>query len=114
MSRVLEQLFPTLTSPTLRLPAIGEWLLNEVWLAETYPHPDPAAFLRSDEEKVNDLEVVLCASAWRLYDEFQAPPDDNRNLLNFLTDQRPCATVVFDGLSLREVPAILHLGSAHK
>jgi len=109
MARVLEQLFPTLTSPTSRLPAIGEWLLNEVWQAKTYPHPDPAAFLHSGEEKVNDLEVVLCASAWRLYDEFQAPPDDNRNLLNFLTDQRPCATVVFDGLSLREVPAILHL-----
>jgi len=109
MIRILEQLFPTLTSPTLRLPAIGEWLLNEVWQANNYPHPDPAAFLRSGEEKVNDLEVVLCASAWRLYDEFQAPPDDNRNLLNFLTDQRPCAAVVFDGLSLREVPAILHL-----
>src|SRR5271157_4802769 len=109
MPRVLEQLFPTLTSPTSRLPAIGEWLLNDVWQAKNYPHPDPAAFLRSGEEKVNDLEVVLCASAWRLYDEFQAPPDDNRNLLNFLTDQRPCATVVFDGLSLREVPAILHL-----
>jgi len=109
MPRVLEQLFPTLTSPTSRLPTIGEWLLNEVWQAENYPHPEPATFLRSGEEKVNELESALCAAAWRLYDEFQAPPDDNRNLLNFLTGQRPCAAVVFDGLSLREVPAILHL-----
>jgi len=109
MPRIFEQLFPTLTSPTARLPAIGEWLLTEVWQTKKYPHPDPVAFLRSGEEKVNELESVLCAAAWRLYDEFQSPPDDSRNLLAFLAGQRPCAAVVFDGLSLREIPAVLHL-----
>jgi hypothetical protein len=109
MSKVLERLFATLVSPASRLPAIGEWLLNEVWQAREYPHPDPAAFLRSGEEKVNELEGVLCAAAWRVYDEFQALPEDSRNLLCFLTEQRPSAAVVFDGLSLREISAVLHL-----
>jgi hypothetical protein len=109
MPRVLERLFSTLTSPSPRVPAIGEWLLNEVWQTREYPHDDPISFLRSGEERVNELESVLCAGAWRLYDEFQALPEDNRNLLCFLTKQTPCAAVVFDGLSLREIPAILHL-----
>jgi hypothetical protein len=84
-------------------------LLSEVWQPPKYPHPDPVAFLRSGEEKVNELESVLCAAAWRFYDEFQTPPEDNRDLLVFLTEQHPSAAVIFDGLSLREIPAILHL-----
>jgi hypothetical protein len=43
MPRVLEQLFPTFTSPSPRLPAIGDWLLNEVWQTKEYPHRDPVA-----------------------------------------------------------------------
>jgi len=109
MARVLDQLFETLTSPTPRLPALAKWLTDEVWHTDDYPHADAAAFLRSGEEKVNELESILCSAAWRLYDEFQAPPEDDRNLLSFLTQQRPCAAIVFDGLSLREVPAIQHL-----
>ena len=109
MPRVLEQLFDTLISPSPRLPAIGEWLTQEVWQVEKYPHEDPGIYLRSGEEKVNELEGVLCAAAPRVYDEFQASPESNRNLLQYLTAQKPCAAVVFDGLSLREVPAILHL-----
>lgn len=109
MPRILEYLFDTLISPNPRLSAIGEWLMKEVWQVEGYPHEDPGIFLRSGEEKVNELEGVLCAAAPRVYDEFQAPPESNRDLLQYLTNQNPCAGVVFDGLSLREVPAILHL-----
>jgi hypothetical protein len=38
---------------------------------------------------------------------FDLPPD--RNLLTFLQGQQPCAAVVFDGLSLRELPLALRL-----
>ncbi len=109
MPKVLDQLFETLTSPAPRLPAVAKWLIDEVWHTNDYPHPDAASFLRSGEEKVNELESILCSGAWRLYDEFQTPPEDDRSLVNFLTQHRPCAAIVFDGLSLREMPAILHL-----
>jgi len=116
MPRIVEQLFETLTTPEPRLPAIADWLMNDVWQANIYPHEDPNEFLKVGEAKVNELESVISASAWRLYDEFQSPPRPERNLLTFLMQEKPCGAVIFDGLSLRELPAILHLAkqSGHK
>src|SRR5208283_1439588 len=108
MSRIVEDLFETLTTPQPRLPAIGNWLMNDVWRADDYPHKDEIEYLKAGETKVNELEAVISAAAWRFYDEFQSPPPPERSLRHFLTERRPCGAVIFDGLSLRELPAILH------
>lgn len=104
------QLLEMLTEPGPRLPGIGERLLR-LWASETYPHSDPAEFLQSREAEVNRIEGLISSAAWRFYDEFQGGPPANRNLLRFLVERRPCAAVVFDGLSLRELPAIVYLAA---
>ena len=111
MHRIVEQVFDILTAPGPRLPAIAAWLAERVWHSNDYPHKDPVEYLKVGEEQVNELETILSSAAWRVYDEFQSPPPPERNLLSFLTEQRPCAAVIFDGLSLREIPAILHLAN---
>jgi hypothetical protein len=55
------------------------------------------------------MEEVLAVAAPRIYDELLADPPDNRHLGAFLKREQPCAAVVFDGLSLREIPAVLRL-----
>ena len=51
---------------------------------------------------------MIAAAAPGLYDEmFHLPP--NRNLLTFLREEQPCAAVVFDGMSLRELPLVQQL-----
>jgi hypothetical protein len=109
MPRIVEELFESLTATEPRLPAIARWLMEQVWHADRYPHEDASEFLKTGEAKANELEATISAAAWRLYDEFQPTPPPERRLSNFLTEQRPCGAVIFDGLSLREVPAILHL-----
>lgn len=108
MSSSILQLTDTLTTPGERLPALGNWLL-ELWSSGKYPHDDPVEFLQAREREVNHLEEIICASAWRLYDEFQSAAESQGRIRAFLNERRPCAVVVFDGLSLREIPAILHL-----
>jgi hypothetical protein len=102
------QLIDNLTTPGERLPVLGNWLL-ELWSGGKYPHDDPIEFLQTREQEVNFTEEIICASAWRLYDEFQSAAGSQGRVRAFLNEQRPCAVVVFDGLSLREIPAILHL-----
>lgn len=108
MSKIVEEVFELLTTPEPRLPGIAGWLMNQVWHADQYPHQDASEYLKTGEAKVNELEAAISAAAWRFYDEFQSSPPPERNLLTFLTERRPCGAVIFDGLSLREVPAILH------
>lgn len=61
------------------------------------------------ESQVNTLEEIIAASAPRVYDKLTADPSPERDLRAFLMNRRPCAAVVFDGLSLREIPAALNL-----
>lgn len=102
------ELLDLLSQPGPRLEVIGNWLLD-LWCAEKYPHEDAVAFLREREEAVNRVETLVAGAASRLYEEFQAGVPLQRDLLQFLLQNRPCAAVVFDGLSLREIPAILSL-----
>jgi len=101
-------LFDVLSQPGPRMQAIGEWLLG-LWRADSYPHQDAISYLREREVAVNEVETLIAGAAPRVYQEFQGNVPPDRDLLRFLTDCRPCAAVVFDGLSLREIPAVLNL-----
>ncbi|MBW1708135.1 MAG: hypothetical protein JRJ86_23770 [Deltaproteobacteria bacterium] len=87
---ILEQtLFKRLTQPGSRLTWIIDWLLEEVWNSERYKSLTPVEFLRMGEEQVNRFELLVA-------------------LLDVLSEPNT-AVVVFDGLSIREVPMILTL-----
>jgi len=106
---ILDQaLFQKLTDPGPRLAWITEWLLKEIWSLTQYENLGPVEFLRTGEEKVNQFELLVAAAADRFYDELLSPPDHSKNLLAALSDPFT-AVVVFDGLSIREIPMILTL-----
>lgn len=103
-----QALFNKLTKPGSRLTWIIEWLLEEVWSSERYQTLSHVEFLRSGEEKINRFEMLAASTADRIYGELLSGPDPSRNLLGALSDP-DTAVVVFDGLSIREVPMILTL-----
>jgi hypothetical protein len=101
-----QALFNKLTEPGPRLAWIIEWLLEEVWSSERYQLLSPLEFLRAGEEKINRFEMLAASAADRIYGELLSIPDSSRNLLGALSDT-DTAVVVFDGLSIREVPMLL-------
>ncbi len=103
-----QSLFNKLTRPGSRLTWIIEWLLEEVWSSERYQSLSPVEFLRAGEEKINRFEMLAASTADRIYGELLFVPDPSRNLFSALADP-DTAVVVFDGLSIREVPMILSL-----
>ena len=97
-----------LVAPGPRLPWIKQWLLAEVWSRENYEKMKPVEFLHRGESAVNDFEQLLAAAADRTYGELLAGPDPTKNMLETLS--RPDhAVVIFDGLSLREIPMVIGL-----
>jgi len=98
-----------LTDPGPRLPWLADWLLEEVWSERNYREKPAGQYLQSGEQLVKELEEVLCAAASRVYDGFLEPVPADRHLKNYLTSGQRCAAVVFDGLSLREVPLLKRL-----
>lgn len=109
MPSFTREMFDRLVTPGPRLPWLREWLLGQVWTRERYEDLNPVQFLEKGEREVNELEEVLVVAASRVYDELLADPPPSRDVRRFLQDEHPCAVIVFDGLSLREVPAILRL-----
>lgn len=109
MANVPIDVFAQLTAQGPRLPWLQKWLLDEVWSRARYAATNPIEYLERGESQVNELEEIIAVSAPRVYDELTVDPSPERDLRAFLIDQRPCAAVVFDGLSLREIPAALNL-----
>ena len=109
MAALTPTIFEKLIQPGPRLPWLADWLLGEVWSQHNYRQMPTGQYLQSGEQLVNELEEVVCAAACRLYDAFLEPVADDRHLKCYLTTGQPCAAVVFDGLSLREVPLIKRL-----
>lgn len=109
MPSLSRQTLDRLTAPGSRLPWLKDWLLGEVWTRNRYATLEPSVYLEQGERGVNQLEEVVAAAAPRIYDELIGDPSPDRDLRVFLEERRPCAAVVLDGLSLREVPEILRL-----
>jgi hypothetical protein len=97
-----------LTQAGPRLPWIAEWLLSEVWSRKKALKAKPLEFMKTGEQEVNSFEALICAAAPRVYDELLVKNPPHGGILRTLSD-RDTAVIVFDGLSLREVPTILSL-----
>ncbi len=101
-------LIQKLTAPGSRLPWIKKWLIDEIWSSEYYESLTHSQYLLRGEEAVNKFEMLISSSADRIYREFLDSPDSTKNLQNLLSDNN-LAVVVFDGMSLREIPIIMRL-----
>jgi hypothetical protein len=101
------ELLDTLIKPGARLPWIKKWLIEEVWTLPLYESFSHIEYLKDGEEKVNRFEELICSAADRTYRELMSPPLSEKSLLNVLKENT--AVIVFDGLSLREIPIILRL-----
>jgi len=97
-----------LIAPGPRLPWIKRWLLDDVWSRENYEKVKPVEFLHRGESAVNTFEQLLAAAADRTYGELLAGPGPTISVLAALSAP-DTAVVVFDGLSLREVPMVINL-----
>ncbi len=121
-----------------RLPAIKSWLLDVVWTGDRYGQTEPEQYLRSGEEAVCRLEEVVATGAQQVWDELYADslrPPTVKSWLGFdaplpppsSTIQNPPsinpfihsssnpparAAIIFDGLSLREIPLLLQMAEA--
>jgi hypothetical protein len=101
-------LLEKLTSPGPRLQWISGWLINEIWSGTLFNTLGPTEYLRKGEEVVNNFEVLISSSAPRVYDELLSQNNPDRGILTALAD-KDTAVVVFDGLSLREIPMMIRL-----
>lgn len=107
MLNLTNELLDTLIKPGSRLPWIKKWLIEEVWTLPLYESFSHIEYLKDGEEKVNRFEELICSAADRTYRELMSPPLPEKSLLNVLKENT--AVIVFDGLSLREIPIILRL-----
>lgn len=114
MGSLSSEIFERLTAPGSRLEWLRDWLLRQVWANDRYTSLSPLQYLEQGECAVNELEEVIAAAAPRLYDELLRAAPRERNVRSFLEEQQPCAVVIFDGLSLREIPVLLRLAAASR
>lgn len=108
MEKLSRDIIEKMANPGPRLPCIKEWLLNEIWSTDSYAGNNPLKFLNDGEESINIFEQLISTAAGRIYNEFFSNPEPSKRLMTVLSDP-DTAVVVFDGLSLREVPMILNL-----
>jgi hypothetical protein len=98
-----------------RLPAIKKWLTDVVWTRSRYNTTDPESYLRQGEEAVTHLEEMMATGALAVWDELEADSRESPTLKAWLGLDAPLplksphAAVVFDGLSLRELPLLLKM-----
>lgn len=101
-------LLEKLSQPGPRIPWIKKWLIEDIWSVTNYQNLVPTEYLRQGEEKINQFETLLASAAWRVYEELLSTHGSDKNLLSLLSDSQT-AVVIFDGLSLRELPILQKL-----
>ncbi|GFP37684.1 hypothetical protein HKBW3S44_01361 [Candidatus Hakubella thermalkaliphila] len=109
MSNLIIETFENLIAQGPRVKWLEKWLLGKVWTAERYRDLSPADYLNDGESKVNQLEEIVARAAYRVYDEFLGELPQERDILHLIEGEDPFAIVIFDGLSLREIPVLFNL-----
>ncbi|MFA5262784.1 MAG: hypothetical protein WC378_03095 [Opitutaceae bacterium] len=100
-----------------RIPAIADWLLHTVWSSDRFGAVPREEYLRTGEAAVAHAEELISLGAARIWDELVAETTRAPTPRSFLgldvppasKSSSPRAVVVFDGLSLRELPLLLAL-----
>jgi len=95
-----------LTQAGSRLPIIKAWLMKSVWSEDRYKNMSALDYLHKGEAEVNDFEKLVAATADRIYGEFLE--SNGKDICKELSDANT-AVVVFDGMSIREMPILISL-----
>lgn len=101
-----------------RLPTIKKWLTDVIWTRSRYDASDAESYLRQGEVEVCLLEETIASGALGVWDELEADSHEAPTLKSWLgldaprPLESPRAAVVFDGLSLRELPLLLKMAEA--
>ena len=119
MSTVVDFPANLLLTGGARLPAVTDWLQRSVWSAERFASLPREEYLRAGEVSVTRAEETISVGAARLWDELVVASTQAPTPRAFLgLDAAPSsaqtitrAVVVFDGLSLRELPLLLDLAA---
>jgi hypothetical protein len=106
------EIFNRLITPGPRLPWLSEWLLKDVWSKEASSKKSPSDYLKDGEAKVNELEQIISSASSGIYDEIVS--ESRKNKLDDFLNSPDKAVVIFDGLSLREIPILLSLSEKSK
>lgn len=101
-----------------RLPSLLTWLQEEVWSRSRYAGREPDAYLREGEKAVKDAEELISSGALGLWNELEALSNGSPTPRQWLgldqslppVDKR--AAVIFDGLSIREIPLVLQMAES--
>lgn len=109
MSNLTDEIFESLIASGPRVEWFTRWLLERIWSVERYRDLSPLQYLNDGESKVNELEEIISSAAYRLYDEFLGEVPHDRDVSEIIEGEDPFAIVIFDGLSLREIPVLLKL-----
>lgn len=108
MESLTDILLEKLTNSGERLPWIKKFLIEEVWNSTDYKKLSHSDYLDKGEEAVNKFETLIAASADRIYQELFSKNEQDKRLMSVLADNKT-AVVIFDGLSIRELPIIKKL-----
>jgi len=104
--------FDRLVKPGPRVPQLVDWLLTQVWTQDRFSRVKPADYLNQGEVLVHHAEEIIATAAWRVYDELAAAAAGAASLMPQAGGTT--AFVIFDGLSLRELPVLLRLAAASR
>lgn len=107
-----QEIITALAQPGDRLPSLANWLMHHVWSAERFAQLSPETYLTEGEKMVHEVEEMILASAFSLYDEVVAASMNAPRLSALFAEEVPTTIVVFDGASLREIPMLHHLAKA--
>ena len=102
-----------------RVPGIADWLMHSVWSPERFAALPREEYLRQGETSVCQAEETISTGAARLWDELASASAQAPTPRAFLGLDSPAASaqpitravIVFDGLSLRELPLLLDLAA---
>lgn len=108
MNTVPLNLYRHIMEPGPRLPWITNWLIEEVWSRSRYQKLEPRTFLFQGEEQLNLFEQLVASAADRIYSELLSSPSLDHKILTVLAEPDQAA-VIFDGMSVREIPVALDL-----
>jgi len=94
-----------------RIPAIYKWMTDSVWTEERFKSYETTKYYEEGEKQILKLEELILNTASGIYDELASMSLSNFSILKELQDSKT-ALVIFDGMSLREIPLIKKLARA--
>jgi hypothetical protein len=87
-----------------RIGALTRWLRESIWSNSRFEELKPEEYLERGEKQVCKMEELILGSAFGIYDELATAATVRDKIWKTISMDKPCAIVVLDGASVRELP----------